>query len=161
MCSHSLTIFSTRGSYCWRIKVLLVEDQPHLEFRRRWKPMLSSSKIIWVPTAWAQKVSFLWSSRLFFFTFIILSAFPKVSSSSSSQLLFVPLNGAGCWWRWWCHVLHREGRSWKEVTVFKYFGSITLECDFVKCLFSLNSKYSLLLYFVARLSERRWFCFLS
>lgn len=37
MCSPSLIVFSIWGS---RIKVLLLDDQPHLEFRRWWKLVL-------------------------------------------------------------------------------------------------------------------------
>lgn len=101
----------------------------------------------------------------FFFTLMILSAFPKVSSSSSSQLQFLSMDlgaggGGGV-----MYVLGpaQRGEVMKRSDCFQIFWEHSSECYFVKCLglFILHFTCSLLLYFVARFSARRWFCILS
>lgn len=90
-----------------------------------WKRQSSMSPE-WVERPWnaffLQEISslnFHWG--LYFPRFLLLSLLASVCFP----------NRVGCWWRWWCHVCCRscvEGRSWREVAVFKYSESITLEC---------------------------------
>lgn len=92
---------------------------------------------------------------------MILSAYPKIPSSSFN-FLFVPLSGAGCCWRWWCSMHFRSCRrreshkeNWSQI-----FWGITLSHVILLCALPLflHFKDALLLGFVARFLEELFCC---
>ena len=134
MCSPSLTIFSITGSYPRRIKVLTLDNQPYLQLRRWGKSVLFPSRLfqsILSALRGAYEASLLWSYPPYF-SLMILSALRKVSASFSSQLLFVPLSGAGCLQRWCCECFRFctergvHGEKWLFPSIMRTWNVVLL-----------------------------------
>lgn len=171
MCSPSLTILSIGGPYYWRIKVWYLDNQRFTVGRAATFGVQSVVKIssllfqivpvhIECPQMGLRSLSSLAIPSLLL-SLMILSAYPKIPSSSFN-FLFVPLSGAGCCWRWWCSVHFRSCRrreshkeNWSQI--FWGHNSGMLFC-YVPYLFSLHFKDALLLAFVARFLERLFCC---